>query len=129
MEVINKRHDKILVNTRINLAAYMRIEEKMMYFSAACNVHLGLTGGLYMHFINDDDRWLFYVNSDKDGFETIHRHPKLSFLVANTHLCNLFLKRTRCSLKNKFPIEKTEAKMKDAPIYEIMINKVFEPEY
>jgi hypothetical protein len=128
MEVINKRHDDISSNRRVDLAAYMRLDEKILYFSAACNFELGIMGGLNIHFINDDDRWLFYLNSDKDGFLLCNVHNKNSCMVISTSLCLLFRKRTKCAIGSKFPIVMTKAKKEDAPIYEIMINKAFETE-
>ena len=125
MEIINKQHEDITFNQRVELAEYLRVEKKEFYFSAACNLNLGIIPGLFMHFINDDDRWLFYLNSEDDGFKTIARSGKNSALVVNVSLCSLFLRRTRCGAGTKFPIKKTEAKINNNPIYEILINKAF----
>jgi len=126
MEIINKRHDDISSNRRVDLAAYMRLDDKILYFSAACNFQLGIISGLNIHFINDDDRWLFYLNTDKDGFELCSIHNKNSCMVISASLCALFRKRTKCYNGSKFPIIMTQAKQKDCPIYEILINKAFE---
>lgn len=126
LEIINKKHKYITVNTRVELANYIRVELKEFYFSAGCNVNLGIVPGLFMHFINDEDRWLFYVNQDKDGFPLLERKSKKSLLITNSSLSVLFFRRTRCSVSAKFPIKLTEAKMKDCPVYEIMLNKPIE---
>lgn len=125
MEIINKNHDDITFNQRVELAEYLRVEKKEFYFSAACNINLGIIPDLYMHFINDDDRWLFYLNNEDDGFKTLRRLGKNSTLVINASLCSLFLRRTKCGTGTKFPIVKTESKIKNAPIYEIKISKAF----
>lgn len=125
MEIINKVHEKILSNVRVDLSDYLRVEEKVMYFSAGCNLHLGIISGLYMHFINDDDRWLFYLNSENDGFATIPHKGKNCTLVMNKSLSELFRKRTNTSINSKFPIRMTKAKQNDAPIYEIDLTKPF----
>jgi hypothetical protein len=125
MEVINRLHKDIEHNVRVALANYMRVEKKEIYFSAGCNFSLGIMSGLFIHFINDDDRWLFYANGENDGFPTVARKGKNSSLIVSASLCSLFLKRTMCSPSTKFPIVMTKSKMKDSPIYEILINKAF----
>ena len=125
MEIINKQHDEITFNQRVELAEYLRVERKEFYFSAACNLNLGIIAGLFMHFINDDDRWLFYLNDETDGFPTLVRPNKNSCIITNASLCSLFLRRTRCGSGTKFPIKMTEAKINNNPIYEILINKAF----
>lgn len=125
MEVINKKHKDILHNVRVELACYMKVDTRNLYFSAGCNFELGIISGLFMHFVNDGDRWLFYLNDDQDGFAISAKKGKSSCSVNNASLCALFLKRTKCSLGNKFPIVISEQKIKDCPLYEILINKVF----
>lgn len=125
MEIINRTHKDITQNTRVTLSDYLRVEKKEFYFSSGCNIHLGIIPGMFMHFINDDDRWLFYLNMDNDGFETLERKGKNSCLVINSSLSNLFFNRTRCSQGIKFPIIKTSAMINKCPVYEILINKSF----
>lgn len=125
MEVINKKHKDILHNVRVGLTCYMKVDTRNLYFSAGCNIELGIISGLFMHFINDGDRWLFYVNDDTDGFATTSVKNKSSCLVNNASLCAMFLKRTKSDIGNKFPIVISEKKINNSPIYEILIDKKF----
>lgn len=126
MEVINRLHKGIKQNQRLTLSNNVRVERKMFKFSAGCGLELGIVGGLYMHFINDDDKWLFYINSEKDGFPITSVHNKNATMVTNSSLCQMFFKKTRCSENCKFPVRITDAKVKDAPVYEILINQPIE---
>lgn len=130
MELINKKHKDITSNSRVDLVDYVRPDKKEFYFSAGCNVHLGIIPGLYVHFINDGDRWLFYLNTDTDGFLLLARQTakaqKKSPIIVNLSLLKLFLKRTNCSAGSKFPVRQTQQKIKDCVVYEIFINEVFE---
>lgn len=126
MEVINRTHDKITSNKRVDLAAYFKIEsEKALYLSS------GFADGEinpyhFIHFINDDERWLFYCNEDNDGFTLTQRKPKKCLLICSASLVALFIKRTKHSVGSKFLIRKTESVKNDAPIFEIMFNKIIE---
>lgn len=126
MELITRFHKEIKQNTRLTLRSYVRLDKKMLYFSAACNVDLGIVPTLYAHFVNDDDRWFFYINEEKDGFYLTEMNGKNSCAVINTSLSELFKKRTRCSIGCKFPVVATGSKQKDCVLYEIKINEVFE---
>lgn len=125
METINRFHKEIKQNTRVTLKNYMRLDKKMLYFSASCNLELGILPTLNIHFINDDDRWFFYVNNDEDGFYLTELNGKNACAAINSTLSNLFKKRTRCADGTKFPVVITPNKIKDHHIYEIKINEAF----
>ena len=56
METINKRHEAITSNQRVDLAAYFKLEsEKAVYFSAGAANEFGLIPGLFIHFVNDGE--------------------------------------------------------------------------
>lgn len=127
MEIINKQHEDITTNQRVHLAAYFKVRDlKSIYFSAGAAKKFGLSGGLYVHFMNDGDRWYFYCNSESDGFQLITNSHKNSVLICDASLVNLFLKRTRTSLGCKFLIQLTPNKLKGSPVMEICLNKPIE---
>ena len=127
MEIINKRHEKITSNQRIDLAAYFKIEsDKAVYFSAGAATEFGLSGGLYLHFVNDGDRWFFYCNSDKDGFKLISRPGKKATLICDASLVRLIKNRTKCSISTKFLITETNNKLEGQGLLEINFNKIID---
>lgn len=125
METINKRHDEITSNQRIDLAAYFKLEsEKAVYFSAGAANEFGLIPGLFIHFVNDGDKWFFYCNDDKDGFKLISRPGKNSTLICDASLVKLISKRTKVSIGAKFLITDTKSVLKGTGLLEINFNKI-----
>lgn len=121
MEIINKSHKKITSNTRIDLASYIRIDKKTIYFSAGAVMEFGLQKGLSVNFINDDDQWLFYCDTNEDGFKLIERLNKKALLICDASLVNLFVKRTRMSLPCKFLLKELKSRLNGIPLVKIEI--------
>ena len=127
METINKRHDAITSNQRVDLASYFKLEsDKAVYFSAGAGFEFGLIPGLYIHFMNDGDKWFFYCNDDTDGFKLIARPGKNSVLVVSASLVKLIQKRTCCSIGSKFLVTRTNSVLKGQHIIEINFNRLIE---
>lgn len=121
MEIINKRHEDLRLSRRTTSMPYMRIANaKEIMFSVYATRWLGLEKGLYVHFINDDNDWFFFVNDDADGFEIQFRPAKNHSFLFNTHLVKLFLNRTNRNIGDNFFLEKTNrAKIKGCEIIKI----------
>jgi hypothetical protein len=70
MEVIDKSHDEITTNRTVDNKQFIKIldKRKLMFSAMACR-KLGLEANLKVHFINDDNEWWFWIDSDKDGFQ------------------------------------------------------------
>ena len=129
MEIINKKHDKITSDKRVDLAAYFKIEtDRNLYFSAGASREFGLNAWEFMHFINDGDRWLFYTNSEPDGFKITIRAGKNAKLICDASLVALIKKRMFISEGTKFLLRATDAKMGESKVIEILFNKPFDEE-
>jgi hypothetical protein len=124
VEIIDKTHEAITVNKTINTELFIKFHnDREIYFSIRACKLLGLTPELTVHFINDGDEWLFYVDDDPDGFKLTSQPKKNTLSIFNQALTTLFLKRTRCSLPCKFPLKVTNSRFKGKPIIRIEINK------
>lgn len=127
MEIINKRHEDIYRNERVELDAYVKfVNSKEIYFSAGCARKFGLQAGLFMHVINDEDTWLLYFNDDEDGFKLVTRDGKRSTVVMNSFLVTLFIKRSGRQLPCKYPLQLTSAKKDGNHLLQIMTDKPME---
>lgn len=123
MEIINKRHEDLRLSRRTESMPYINFNtDKQILFSVHAVRLLGLQPGLFIHFVNDDDLWYFYINDDKDGFEIFAREGKTNTFLYNAHLVVLFLKRTGCRLRSKFFLEKTEVRYKGYQLIRIHTN-------
>lgn len=132
MEIIDKKHDAITVNKTVNQSSFIKFHtDKEIFFTGMAAKKYGLKSGLYVHFVNDDDQWLFYVDDNPDGFELSpkavgNRYEKSrikTMAIYNQALIRLFLKRTRCSLPCKFPLKVTESRYNGKQLLKIEINK------
>lgn len=129
MELINKKNDKITAKTKVDLDVYLKIEHELsILFSAGAAIKFGLVPGLFIHFQNDEDRWYFYCNTDKDGFQlcSIGGKGRKGIRVSNKALVNLIRKRTLVSIGTKFPVILTNCKFNNHHLLEICFNKPFE---
>lgn len=128
MEVINQKHAEISQNERVGQDSFIRFDasKRAVYFSAGAADEFGMQEGLFVNFINDGDEWLFYCDNTKDGFPLISRKGKKVMLICNSSLVHLFLKRTRCSLPCKFPLEEIKARFQGHPLVKINLHKPME---
>lgn len=127
MQIINKSHDEITSNRRVDLAAFFKIEAnlKTIYFSAAAADKFGIIPGVMVNFINDDNDWYFYCDSNHDGFLVKEKGTRAS-VIFDSSLISLFLKRTQTTPGTKFPITLTKNDVGGCPIFKIELNKPFE---
>jgi hypothetical protein len=122
MEIINKRHEDLELSRRTESTPYINFNtSKQILFSVHAVRKFGLCAGLYVHFVNDDDLWFFYVNDDKDGFEIFSREGKTNTFLYNAHLVSVFLKRTGKQLNTKFILEETKAMKNGCKLIKIII--------
>lgn len=94
-----------------------------MFFSAGACREFGIQPGLFLHFVNDGDKWYFYCNDDKDGWALLGKEGKTSARIANASLIQLFLKRTGRAIPCKYRLMLTGSKMKGCALIEIMLNQ------
>lgn len=100
--------------------------DKQISFSITAAREFGLSPGLYMHVVNDEDKWFVYFNDDPDGF-ALSKQPKRNTVdVFNMALINLFIKRTNHSIPCKFPLRLTGNKKDGYNLIEIMHHKVLD---
>lgn len=123
MEIINKKHKDITVNKSLNGKTFIKFHnEKQIYFSITAVKELGLGPGLFLHAVNDENRWFFYVNNDNDGFQLTQQSDRNTIDIFNQALIQLFLKRTNHRLPCKFPLKLTGNKQDGHHLIEIMHN-------
>lgn len=126
MELINKKHDEIVVSKRLAMLSYISFHSLTeVQFSSRAVDALGLRVGSYIHFLNDADDWYFYNNKDEDGFKLCNT-GRYNVAVCNKALVQLFMKRTKCSYPVKFPLSITNAEAGGVPVIKIEINKPIE---
>lgn len=131
MEIINKSHCEILPHKkRPAIVPFFKIEKnaRSLYFSAEAVSKFGIIAGVMINFINDGDDWLFYCDSNDDGFPVIQREGLSSSyaVISCASLARLFLKRTQTSIGVKFQITETGNKIDGCHILKIEINKIIE---
>lgn len=104
MEIINKRHDEIMVGERSILSSYIKFEnDRVILISAGACREFGISEGLKANFINDDEILYLYFDGSKDGFDLIKRTGKGSMLICNLSLVKYLLNK----LHRTFPIKYT----------------------
>ena len=123
MEIINKKHKEITVNKTVGNRIFIKFcNEKQISFSLSACREYGLSEDLFLHIVNDENKWFFYVNNDPDGFK-LHQQPKRTTLdIYNQALVHLFIKRTQHTLPCKFPLSLTGNKQDGHHLIEIHHN-------
>lgn len=127
MEVINKNHEEITKNKKVlNKAAIGFLNDRIITLSAGAARAFGLSDGLHMHIINDEEKWLVYFNDDPDGFKIEQVPNRTNFKVFNRSLVHLFLKRTKNIAPCKFLLKETQRKHSGYGLIEIITtNRIF----
>jgi len=127
MEVINKNHSSILFNKRLEKVAYINFyNENEIHFSSCAVRDLKIRIGSYVHFINEDDEWFFYINNDKDGFCVQDSNRRNNVSIYNGSLIKLFMKRTGRTWPVKYPLKETKMEQHESMVFKIEINKPIE---
>ena len=125
MEIINKKHKEITVNKTVGGKTFIKFHnEKQIYFSITAVRELGLGPGLFLHVVNDENKWFFYVNNDNDGFPLTQQSDRNTLDIFNQALIHLFIKRTNHSLPCKFPLRITGHKKDGHHLIEILHNSL-----
>ena len=121
MEIINKSHEEIKSNKREKLGVYLGIRNnKEINISAGATMEYGLAPGLFMHVVNDEDKWFIYFDNDCDGFLLNERKGKNAVFVFDASLIRLFCKRTHHQIPCKFQLKLTGAKQNGHHLIEIL---------
>lgn len=124
MEVINKKHREITVNKTTGIKNFIKFHnDKQICFSITAAREFGLSPGLYMHVVNDGDKWFVYFNDDQDGFALSQQPNRNTVDIFNMALIKLFMKRTSHALPCKFPLRLTGTKKDGYHLIEIMHNR------
>ena len=124
MEIINRKHEEVTFKERVVLSSWISImDHKQITISSGACREFGIQPNLFIHFINDGDRWYFYCNSDKDGWPLLNVSGKNSVRIANSALIHLFLKRTGRRVPCKYHLQLTGSKKDGNALIEIMLNK------
>lgn len=104
MEIINR---KSLSHARNPPELYLK--EDRIYFNLAAVKAFNLEAGKYLHFINDDNQWHFYMDEDQDGFNLVNvdkNHPGLA--IGSRPLVRLICKTMGIEKGAHIDLRKTE---------------------
>lgn len=125
MELINIKSEAIIALTGSGRKVEMlSVKRGTVYFSRSFCVANKIKAGQFMHFINDDSDWKFFVNNDKDGFPLINDTKKNGALVIfNSALTHLIRRSTKKIGAVSFPIEGTVLEQGGKKIFMIMTHK------
>lgn len=128
MEIIDKTHVDITRRTRHNYEKYIKfVNSKEIYISAGAAIEYGLSDGLYLHLIHDDDRWYIYFDTNEDGFALKTRRGDKQHIrsidIFNTALVRVFISRTSHNIPCKFELKLLESKHNGNHLIEIMHHK------
>lgn len=121
MEIINLSNKNIKPYSRDT--PHIHFGKTHVYISSTAVEEFGLSTDLTINFIDDDDEWMFYADTNKDGFALLGTKETKALRIANGKLSTLFSNRTKCSLPSKFPLKALEARLKGNPLIKIEINK------
>lgn len=123
MNVINKKSIEVKNNGgRAITRSYVLVKEKCIYFTAAIARECELEVGLYVHFINDESDWRFYVNDDPDGFKLTPNNWSGGFNIGNTGLTKMMLKSLGFSKEKRLSVIKTDLQVDKCRIF-LLSNK------
>lgn len=122
MAIINKNSVEIIQMARFRRNIYLTVEDKRFYFTRAAEKLCGFKVGEYIHFINDESEWSFYIDDVSDGFQLVPiPRGRGGALVCNVALVRLFRKSTGFSHVMSFEITETNNYRDNCRIFKINI--------
>jgi hypothetical protein len=125
MEIINRKSKAILMSTsRSKGRVYMTIKDKKVYFTVAVARMCELNENLFVHFINDENDWRFFVNDDADGFKMSFQKDRGGYFISNVGLVNMILSSYGFKNAKRFSVEQTDLFQDKCPIYKITLDNV-----
>lgn len=125
MSIINRVTPELIGEQYSKGIETVFVNEKLFYFSKRAVVSLNLKSGLFMHFDNDGKSWGLFVNKDEQGFPVIS-DKNGGFTIASRGLCRIFLRSIGKPPKSRFHLIKTNSKVGDSVLFEIITNKTAE---
>lgn len=121
MELVNKKSMAIKNGTgRAAQRHYVAVREKGLYFTVAIAREVPLRIGEYVHFMNEGNRWQFFVNDDKDGFPLTPVIKKGGFNITSSALAKLIQKTTGYTTTKNYEVRKTGGEQDKCPIFELI---------
>lgn len=117
--IINRKSSSI-IRPGADEYAFVSPRPRFLFFSKAAARLCGLTHDKFIHFINDQNYWAFYLNDNIDGFE-LKPCSKNSgaFYVYSSGLAEIFTETVECEYGERFFIDKTSGFVSEDPIFEI----------
>jgi hypothetical protein len=116
--IINRTTPEIIANNRHSGLDFITIKERGFYFPKNISFELKVSASRFIHFINDDDYWCFYVNDDKDGFK-FSLDKGGSYMINDRALSRMFIKSTNMKNGDRLLVKSTKTKNNGATVYEI----------
>jgi hypothetical protein len=130
MEIVNKQHEEIVVRKMAPDKEFIKIHNSSeIYFSKGAIVKFGLDGGLYIHFMVDENMWAMFISDDISGFALSKRDKRATISIFNKSLIKLVTERFKIGIPSKFPLKLLPSKIKGHQVIEIQLNKPIEIKY
>ena len=121
MNVINRKtkeirlqHGKFLNNQYLTIDA----QHKIYITKGACTL-CDLTINDYVHFLNEDDDWRFYVDDNADGFKPTPVATKGGVNINHKGLTRMILKSTGFPQGKRFYVQKTNTLHDRCPVFRL----------
>ena len=117
------RNSKELVSSFQNIISHEYIivkEGQKIVFPKALVIKCGLKLGEYIHFLNEDNEWMFYSSDNTDGFILTN----VNALSSNMQICSyplsrLILKSTGFYKEKIFYVERTNIMHDKCPVFKL----------
>lgn len=103
---------------------FVSVSDRGLVFSkSACRL-CDMAAGKFIHFINDESFWFFYIGEEVDGFKILNNSfSKGNLLIAHSALAGMFMKSTGARPGNRYLIHATTGLTNGRKLFEIQANK------
>ena len=118
-QIINRKTPEIVKNGRGIGGDYVTVMRRGFFFSKGVSARIGISRNKFVHFINDESFWSFYINNDPDGFPVMSGGRSGDFVINSEPLTKMFLKSTGGQVNEKFIITPTPARNNSSIVYQI----------
>jgi hypothetical protein len=116
-KILNRSSPEIMARQYSFGVPYVSVSDRGIIFSKALVYEAGIKQGRYVHFINEDDYWAFFINDHPDGFLISNNNSTLR--CTTRVISDMFIKSTGRRIGEKFFTIKSTASQAGSPVYEI----------
>lgn len=129
MKVINRKSIEVVnAGGRAVQRFYLTVADRQLIFTAAVVRFCELKPGSFVHFLNDAERWEFFVSDDPDGFKLVetsrNNQPRKALRICSSGLVSMILTSNGFKKSKRFAIVKTDRMHDHAPIFRLSLENV-----